>query len=233
MTTNTILSDVEESRALPFDEAYCSDTAREMVRSMTVHNARIASLDNPALEIICAVVRRSLMYRYRNVSSEFIRDAVQEAACRFYEQGALRAEINSRTAYAWMLTVAARELGHILRNEGRFVLFSGAGDNARSSAVDTVHEAGRDEDLAASDVPSEQLSDALTYHMLLGNLSRNLAEAVQLHAEGYTADEIAAHVGCTRAAAYKRVQRGCTELRQLWREEEIRIQQLVAPVGSL
>lgn len=228
MRTNTLRSDVEESRALPFEEAYCSEPARERVRPLTCHDSRMAALDNPALDIICAVVRRSLAYRYRNVSSEFIRDAVQEAACRFYEQGVMRAEINSRIAYAWIQTAAARELGHILRNEGRFVLFSGAQDHPRSAFADVMQETGREEEPSPGDAPSDQLADAITYQMLLENLSHNLAEAVQLHAEGYTADEIAAHVGCTRAAAYKRVQRGCTELRQLWREEEIRVQQLVS-----
>jgi DNA-directed RNA polymerase specialized sigma24 family protein len=228
MTTIAIRSDVEEGRALQFDEEYCSDTTRGVARPFTCNDSRFASLDNPALDIICAVVRRSLMYRYRNVSSEFIRDAVQEAACRFYEQGKMRAEINSRTAYAWILTAAARELGHILRNEGRFVLFSGVQEHPKSSIFDAIHEMGKDDDLPLGDAPSDQLADTITYNMLLANLSHNLAEAVQLHAEGYTADEIAAHVGCTRAAAYKRVQRGCTELRQLWREEEIRVQQLVS-----
>src|SRR4051812_35556974 len=98
MTTKTIRLDVEESRALHCDEAGCDDPAGKIVRSHTIRDSRSASLADPALEIICAVVRRSLMYRYHSVSPEFIRDAVQEAACRFYEQRELRAEINARTA---------------------------------------------------------------------------------------------------------------------------------------
>jgi DNA-directed RNA polymerase specialized sigma24 family protein len=230
MTTNTIRLDVEEGCALPFGEAGSIDTARELARPYISPEGRLTALDNPALEIICAVVRRSLAYRYRSVSSEYIRDAVQEAACKFYEQGQLRAEINSRTAYAWILTAAARELGHILRNEGRFVLFSCVQERRHASSFDVLQEVGREEEPVAGELPGDQLSDAITYHMLLESLSQNLAVAVRLHAEGYTADEIAAHLGCTRAAAYKRVQRGCTELRQLWREEEIRVQHLVSPV---
>lgn len=191
------------------------------------HVNDLAALDNPALEIICAVVRRSLLFRYRNVSAELIRDAVQEAACRFYEQGKLRAEVNSRTVYAWILTSATRELGHMLRNEGRFVLFSGAHDYPKGTIFDTIQDIGRDIELVGVEAPSDQLADMLTYYTLLGELSQNLAEAVQLHAEGYTADEIAAHVGCTRAAAYKRVQRGCTELRELWQKEEGRVDDMI------
>lgn len=194
------------------------------------HVHDLTALDNPALEIICAVVRRSLLYRYRNVSAELIRDAVQEAACRFYEQGTLRAEVNSRTAYAWIMTAATRELGHMMRNEGRFVLFSGAQEVPRATIFDTIQEKGREGDLAGVETPSDQLADMLTYYTLLGELSQNLAEAVQLHAEGYTADEIAAHVGCTRAAAYKRVQRGCTELRELWRKEEGKVDDLIESI---
>jgi hypothetical protein len=35
------------------------------------------------------------------------------------------------------------------------------------------------------------------------------------------------HVGCTEAAAYKRIQRGRLGLRQLWDDEESRVQRLI------
>ena len=185
-------------------------------------------LDRKELDIICSVVRRTLTYRFRNVSQEFIYDAVQEAACRFYEQGNFRAEVNSRTAYSWILTAASRELGHLLRHEGRFVLLSGMNDYQKSTNPDPSGEGTKENEVAMTSGPGDQWTDTLTYNMLLDCLSHNLAEAVQLHFEGYTADEIAQHMGCTKAAAYKRVQRGCTELRQLWMEEEVRVNQLSA-----
>lgn len=176
------------------------------------------SLDTPTLKVICTVTRRTLASRYHNVAQELIHDAVQEAACKFYEQSSLRAQVTPRIAYTWILTTATRELSHTLRYESRFVLLpelDEQSDYVVSTASSRVHV-----ERFGAVASRESLTDILTYHALLGKLSGALAEAVQLHSEGYTAGEIAQRVGCTEAAAYKRVQRGCTVLQQLWREEE-------------
>lgn len=181
---------------------------------------RITPLDRATLEIICLVVRRTLCSRYRAAGEDFIRDAVQEAACKFYEQGNLRSEVNARTTYAWILTAATRELVHIVRYEGRFVLLEEDGEHPKSSGDEALRRG-----LAGG---RETLTDRMTCHALLDDLPEELAEAMRLHSEGYTALEIARHVGCTEAAAYKRIQRGRLGLRQLWQDEEIRVRRLSA-----
>ena len=187
---------------------------------------RLAPLDRSTLEIICIVVCRTLSSRYRSVDSDFIRDAVQEAACRFYEQGSLRSEINARTAYSWILTAATRELTHILRYEGRFVVLD---EEEETSAISfCLHEMLLADSSGRPIGTRESLTDIMTCYALLECIPQDLAEAVRLHSEGYTAEEIAVHVGCTEAAAYKRIQRGRIELRQLWRDEESRVQRMLA-----
>jgi|GEM_PF-3568830 len=181
-------------------------------------------LDPPTLDLVCTVTRRTLASRYPKVALELIHDAVQEAACKFYEQDSLRAAITPRIAYTWILTTATRELSHILRYESRFVLLPEFDEQAEY--VMAAGGGGRDPGRFNYPVSRESLTDILTYYALLGCLSYTLAEAVRLHSEGYTAYEIAQRVGCTEAAAYKRVQRGCTVLQQLWREEEVGIAEI-------
>ncbi len=182
-------------------------------------------LDRATLNLICLVVRRTLSSRYRDVAEDFIRDAVQEAACKFYEQGDLRSEVNSRTAYAWIFTAATRELTHMLRYEGRFVLLEEDREQPKSCPE---ADQGGDASGERRATGRETLTDLMTCYALLDRLPDELAEAVRLHSEGYTAIEIALHVGCTEAAAYKRIQRGRLGLRQLWRDEEVRVQRLTA-----
>ncbi|MBS1911529.1 MAG: hypothetical protein JST22_06055 [Bacteroidetes bacterium] len=177
-------------------------------------------LDTTSFEIICAVARRSLVHRFRGVSLDSIRDAVQEAVCRLYEHRPMRSEINPRTIYSWIYTTASRELAHALKRLVRVRETVEAHDQEGTSL--TSSQTGlRYGDVGAE--PAEELNDLLTYNALLSYLSNNLAEAVQLHFEGYTADEIAIQLGCSRAAAYKRVQRGCVEMRELWQQEEWRV----------
>lgn len=185
----------------------------------------LALLDAPALEIICAVVRRSLFHRFRGVPPDAINDAVQEAACKLYEQREMRSEVNPRTVYSWIHTTASRELGHALKRLGRI---KGVAEVAVAGTVSLRTTPGVNGNGTSSEDSGEYLNDLLTYDALLGHLSNSLASAVQLHFEGYTAEEIAGLLGCSRAAAYKRVQRGCVELRELWQKEEGRVRELIA-----
>ncbi len=181
----------------------------------------------PSLDLVCAVVRRTLIHRYRGVPMDIVHDAVQEAACKLCERGRLRSEVNQRTVYSWIYTTASRELGHTLRRLTRTIGLQAWAGTYGGAERDRVIELAA----IATGGNGEGLNDLLTYNTLLDSISRNLAEAVQLHVEGYTADEIAAQLGCTRAAAYKRVQRGCFELRALWHQEEVRVAGLIASGG--
>jgi RNA polymerase sigma factor (sigma-70 family) len=165
------------------------------------------------LEDVCHVVRRTLTWQYRTASYELIVDAVQEAACKYCEQDRLRAEVNRRTIYTWVLTTARHELSHALRREDRF-----ASESALESMPDGDRPAG------GSDEP---FVDDLTFEALFEGLSPILAEAVRMHFDGFTAQEIARDIGCTEAAAHKRVQWGCRELRWLWSQEETRLDRLL------
>lgn len=186
---------------------------------------RSALLDSSSFEVICTVARRSLLCRYRGVPTDIIQDAVQEAACKLYEQNGLRSEVNPRTVYSWMFTTASRELGHTLRrywrNTAAAIEADASGTVAAFSGLRTR------EQQTANDSMSDELTDQMTCSALLSYLSDSLAEAVRLHFEGYTAEEIAQRLGCTRAAAYKRVQRACYELRELWKKEECRADAMV------
>lgn len=174
---------------------------------------RLNQLDSSALEHVCNVVRRTLVWQYRTATLETIGDAVQEAACRYCEQDSLRAEVNVRTIYVWVLTVARHELSRALRREDWF-------------APGSVSEGSADQE-SAVEISDDRFDDDLTCRALLDRISPTLAEAVRMHFDGFTAQEIALHIGCTEAAAHKRVQRGCRELRRLWRQEEMRVRHLL------
>lgn len=187
-------------------------------------SARAGLFGTSGFDVICTVARRSLTHRYRGMPTDAIHDAVQEAACKLYEKGMLRSDMNQRIVYSWIYTTASRELGHALRR----IMRSHTGMAVSLGLVDSQSEQTPDADDAAATAPCDLLHDILTYRALIGSLSRNLAEAMQLHMEGYTADEIAGRVGCSRAAAYKRVQRAYFELKEMWRKEESRTQALLA-----
>jgi DNA-directed RNA polymerase specialized sigma24 family protein len=187
-------------------------------------SARAGLFGSSGFDVICTVARRSLTHRFRGMPTDAIQDAVQEAACKLYEKGMLRSDMNQRIVYSWIYTTASRELGHALRR----IMRNHTGMTVTPAAVDSRAESGPEVYDAGATPPCEFLHDILTYRALIGNLSRNLAEAMQLHMEGYTADEIAGRVGCSRAAAYKRIQRAYFELKEMWRKEESRMQALLA-----
>ena len=142
----------------------------------------------------------ALCWRYAGGDWERCRDLVQEVVSDLWEHfGSLRPGASQREERSWVTLNTRRTLNHLHR--GRQPAYQ----PLTPDMAETIADSGSSE--------AEVVAD------LVASLAEPDSTIVRLRLEGYSAAEIAAHIGIGRDAVYQRLHRVIKRLRDLNRHE--------------